>query len=217
MRESLAFIELIARPSMRAIALGAVGLALVASATGPISERVHSAGTSVSQARAAGAAPLLPDFIEIPEGPFLMGSDVAVDPLAFSNERWSADRAQAMVNVSAFHIARHEVTVEQFKAFVDATGFKADAQALRGQPDHPVTFVSWPDALAYCRWVERVLKDSSHLPGRFQTLLAEGARVSLPSEAEWEKAAGYVGWVGDLAQPGLPDALTTWFGPPTAT
>jgi 2-polyprenyl-6-methoxyphenol hydroxylase-like FAD-dependent oxidoreductase len=28
---------------------------------------------------------------------------------------------------------------------------------------------------------------------------------------------GYVGWVGDLTQPGLPDALTTWFGPPTAT
>jgi 2-polyprenyl-6-methoxyphenol hydroxylase-like FAD-dependent oxidoreductase len=28
---------------------------------------------------------------------------------------------------------------------------------------------------------------------------------------------GYVGWVRDLTQPGLPDALTTWFGPPSAT
>jgi 2-polyprenyl-6-methoxyphenol hydroxylase-like FAD-dependent oxidoreductase len=27
---------------------------------------------------------------------------------------------------------------------------------------------------------------------------------------------GHVGWVGDLAHPGLPDALTTWFGPPAA-
>ncbi len=27
---------------------------------------------------------------------------------------------------------------------------------------------------------------------------------------------GYVGWVGDLADPGLPDALTAWFGPPAA-
>jgi len=26
---------------------------------------------------------------------------------------------------------------------------------------------------------------------------------------------GYVGWVGDLTQLGLADALTTWFGPPT--
>ena len=25
---------------------------------------------------------------------------------------------------------------------------------------------------------------------------------------------GYVAWVGDLTQPGLADALTTWFGPP---
>jgi 3-(3-hydroxy-phenyl)propionate hydroxylase len=27
---------------------------------------------------------------------------------------------------------------------------------------------------------------------------------------------GYVVWVGGPAQPGLADALTTWFGPPTA-
>jgi 3-(3-hydroxy-phenyl)propionate hydroxylase len=26
---------------------------------------------------------------------------------------------------------------------------------------------------------------------------------------------GYAGWVGDLTQPELPDALTSWFGPPT--
>jgi 3-(3-hydroxy-phenyl)propionate hydroxylase len=28
---------------------------------------------------------------------------------------------------------------------------------------------------------------------------------------------GYVAWVGDVTQVGLVDALTTWFGPPTAT
>jgi hypothetical protein len=28
---------------------------------------------------------------------------------------------------------------------------------------------------------------------------------------------GHVGWVEDLADPGLPDALATWFGPPAAT
>ena len=27
---------------------------------------------------------------------------------------------------------------------------------------------------------------------------------------------GYVAWVGDITAPGLPDALTTWFGPPAA-
>jgi 3-(3-hydroxy-phenyl)propionate hydroxylase len=28
---------------------------------------------------------------------------------------------------------------------------------------------------------------------------------------------GYVAWVGDLSDPGLPDALTIWFGPPDPT
>jgi hypothetical protein len=28
---------------------------------------------------------------------------------------------------------------------------------------------------------------------------------------------GHVAWVGDLGQPGLADALTTWFGPPVVT
>ena len=27
---------------------------------------------------------------------------------------------------------------------------------------------------------------------------------------------GYVAWAGDPTHPGLPDALTTWFGPPSA-
>jgi hypothetical protein len=27
---------------------------------------------------------------------------------------------------------------------------------------------------------------------------------------------GYVAWVGDVTEPGLADALTTWFGPPGA-
>jgi hypothetical protein len=27
---------------------------------------------------------------------------------------------------------------------------------------------------------------------------------------------GYVAWVGDVSDPGLADALTTWFGPPAA-
>jgi 3-(3-hydroxy-phenyl)propionate hydroxylase len=27
---------------------------------------------------------------------------------------------------------------------------------------------------------------------------------------------GYVAWVGDVIRKGLPDALTSWFGPPAA-
>ena len=31
----------------------------------------------------------LPEFVEIPAGPFLMGTDTTCDPDAFDNERWS--------------------------------------------------------------------------------------------------------------------------------
>ena len=40
--------------------------------------------------------------------------------------------------------------------------------------------------------------------------------VSAPS-AVLIRPDGYVAWVGDRAQLGLREALTTWFGPPAAT
>jgi formylglycine-generating enzyme required for sulfatase activity len=49
--------------------------------------------------------------------------------------------------------------------------------------------VTWPDALAYCRWLESTLKQSPHTPPGLQELLRDGWHVGLPSEAQWEKAA----------------------------
>jgi serine/threonine-protein kinase len=85
-----------------------------------------------------------------------------------------------IVQLDRFYLARYPVTNRQFQAFVEATGYTprdAEAhrflhhfQAGRCPPDlvdHPVVFVSWTDARAYCRWAAR----------------------RLPSEAEWEKAA----------------------------
>src|SRR5512146_1632390 len=39
--------------------------------------------------------------------------------------------------------------------------------------------------------------------------------VSTPA-AVLVRPDGYVAWVGDITDPGLADALTTWFGPPAA-
>jgi formylglycine-generating enzyme required for sulfatase activity len=85
-----------------------------------------------------------------------------------------------VVMLDRFYLARYPVTNEQFLRFVEATGYHpTDNEAHRflahfrnGRyprelADHPVVFVSWLDARAYCRWAAR----------------------RLPSEAEWEKAA----------------------------
>jgi formylglycine-generating enzyme required for sulfatase activity len=131
----------------------------------------------------------LPDLVEIPVGPFVMGADPARDPQAFENERWSPSTGEGTVHLPTFYIARHEVTVGQFSAFARATTWAVDARALAGPSTHPVTFVSWPDALAYCRWLQAELARSPRAPPRVSQLLREGWRVSLPTEAEWEKAA----------------------------
>ena len=128
-------------------------------------------------------------FVEIPAGSFPMGSDPILDSLAFDNERWSKAQAQGTVDLPMFLIGRYEVTNAQFGAFVAETGYAVDDQALLGPADHPVAGVSWTDALAYVRWLERELRESPTTPARLAELLTAGWRISLPTEAEWEKAS----------------------------
>jgi formylglycine-generating enzyme required for sulfatase activity len=117
-----------------------------------------------------------------------MGSDPKVDPMAFENEQWSTERNQGTVDLPTFYIARYEVTVAQFQAFVDAGGFKA-AQWVPAMPDHPATNVSWTDALAYSHWLELQLRQAPQTPAPLVQLLRDGWRITLPTEAQWEKAA----------------------------
>lgn len=138
------------------------------------------------EARQTTAPLALPEFIEIPAGPFTMGADPATDPRAFDNEKWSPSAGEGSVDLPAFFMARHEVTVVQFSAFVRATGAAIDANATAGPPTHPVTFVTWPNALAYCRWLERTLAKA---PGPLGERVRAGWHVRLPTEAQWEKAA----------------------------
>jgi len=139
-------------------------------------------------------AGFLPDddwlgFVEIPKGPFVMGSD-PTDKRRFGDEFHPHE-----VELPRYYLARYPVTVAQFKAFVEVKLFKAeDPDCLKGLPNHPVVWVSWHEARAYCDWLTDQLRASDRTPPSLADLLhgrVDGKkwRVTLPSEAEWEKAA----------------------------
>jgi 2-polyprenyl-6-methoxyphenol hydroxylase-like FAD-dependent oxidoreductase len=62
-------------------------------------------------------------------------------------------------------------------------------------------------------WGDRVQSIDAQYDGGWE--LPAIGEVTAPS-AVLIRPDGYVAWVGDLSQSGLADALTTWFGPPTA-
>jgi formylglycine-generating enzyme required for sulfatase activity len=146
---------------------------------------------SISDALAGGGN--APELTVIPIGTFRMGSPRGED------DRKNNEGPQHEITLSrGFAIARAEITVAQFRAFVEATGYVASAyQAGRStiydertgsmaeragvgwEDDHsgrraagnlPVVHVSWNDAKAYADWLTR----------------ETGASYRLPSEAEFE-------------------------------
>lgn len=142
---------------------------------------------------AAGAqtpsAIAVPAFVEIPAGPFTMGAGRSLTADAFDNERWSPSADDGTVTLPTFYLARHEVTVAEFAAFATAAGWRADTRALSAAAQMPVAFVSWPDALAYCRWLTSRLAAAPGVPQAIADRLRAGWRITLPTEAQWEKAA----------------------------
>jgi serine/threonine-protein kinase len=134
-------------------------------------ERLEAALAGAAPARANERMSELPPSIREVDGNELLR--VEGGPFALGPNRRS-------VYLDTFYLARHPVTNRQFVTFVQTTGYRPEDSAggrflahFRGGQcptallDHPVVFVSWLDATAYCRWAGR----------------------RLPSEAEWEKAA----------------------------
>jgi formylglycine-generating enzyme required for sulfatase activity len=162
-------------------------------------------------------------LVEVPEGPFRMGSDKNRDLGA-----WDDELPQHEVAMPAFYIARWPVTVAQFRAFVESPdngGFRpGDPDCLRGVPTQPVVSVSWHEALAYARWLNAKLRTWEGTPARLRALLngenGPAWSVTLPSEAEWEKAArgadGRIYPWGDTPDPNRANYHDTGIGQPSA-
>ncbi len=112
-------------------------------------------------------------LIVVPEGPFWMGDD-------------DDDEAKPChkVTLPVYLIGKYPVTVGQFRHFVDASGYKPrDPDCLRGTDNHPVVWVTWHDARAYCQWLTGVWREAGTIGAHDE--------VRLPSETEWEKAASW--------------------------
>jgi formylglycine-generating enzyme required for sulfatase activity len=67
----------------------------------------------------------------------------------------------------------NEVTFAEYDMFAKSTGRKQPDSNGQDRKNHPVSNVSWDDALAYTKWLSK------------QT----GKKYRLPSEAEWEFGA----------------------------
>jgi formylglycine-generating enzyme required for sulfatase activity len=118
-------------------------------------------------------APIHLELVRVPAGEFLMGSDPAKDEDAYDEEQ-----PQHTIDLPEFAIGKYPVTNAQYAAFVQATGHRAPkhwekGEVPSGKGDHPVVYVSWHDAMAFCEWLSQ----------------ETGREFVLPSEAEWEKAA----------------------------
>ncbi len=128
-------------------------------------------------------------FVEIPAGPFTMGSNPGLDRMAYANERWSDLRRQGEVNLPAYLISRYETTRAQYAAYLNDAGIAAGGVSLGGDGTLPVSNLTWTQAIAYMRWLDDKLRNSADTPASIRNLLESGARVTMPDEAEWEKAA----------------------------
>ena len=131
----------------------------------------------------------------IPAGSFQMGSDDS-DKDADGDEK----PKHSVRLTKPFHLGTTEVTVGQFRRFVEDSGYKTEAESdgkggygfdestgkfaqdpkytwqspsFAQTDDHPVVLVSWNDAVAFCEWL---------------TKREPGTTYRLPTEAEWEYA-----------------------------
>jgi formylglycine-generating enzyme required for sulfatase activity len=124
-----------------------------------------------------------PELVLLPTGRFQMGSPeherkIAMD--AGSQKGWLArELPQHWVGIEKpVAMGRYPVTVGEWRAFVQATGWRQGGEVSWEAPGfaqtelHPVVGVNWYDAQQYLRWLSE----------------ATGRHYRLPSEAEWEYA-----------------------------
>jgi formylglycine-generating enzyme required for sulfatase activity len=122
-------------------------------------------------------------FKLIPAGKFTMGSprEVIEHFLKKWDKGWPKERLlsegpEHEVEITQpFYMGATEVTVVQFRQFVEESKYIMGSDDWKNPPwgqsdDDPVVFVSWHNAVDFCKWLSK----------------KEGKHYRLPTEAEWE-------------------------------
>lgn len=157
-------------------------------------DRLQGGGEAEAPVAAASDYLQLYNMVLIQGGTFDMGTS--------GSDGDNDEQPVHSVRVDAFYLGKYEVTVAQFKAFIDETGYRTDAEkegwsyfmsseGIEKKPgmtwrhnavgtphpasafNHPVICVSWNDASEFCKWLSR----------------KSGKPFRLPAETEWEYAA----------------------------
>jgi formylglycine-generating enzyme required for sulfatase activity len=98
------------------------------------------------------------ELMRVPAGEFIMGDGKEKHTVDIPYDYW---------------MGRYPVTNAQYNQF-KKKGF------YKGKESHPVVYVNWSDAMAYCKWLNQNLKSE---------IVNRKLEIRLPTEAEWEKAA----------------------------
>lgn len=178
------------------------------------------------------------NMIYITKGEFMMGSKYSPDEIQENygyeftetmKDNWQVERPYHKVIIEkGYYISKYEVTVGEFEAFVNETGYITDAEKGIGsygytengewskldglswrkpglwkvELNQPVVLVSWNDATEYVKWLSKKTNNT----------------FRLPTEQEWEfacragKETNFT-W-GDLPKDGMGkiNALDSYFG-----
>jgi formylglycine-generating enzyme len=120
------------------------------------------------------------DWVKIPSGAFYMGTPEELGKKLPSGYCWKDETPAREVYLDGFYISKCEITYGQYLVFCKDSKVRKPKYYENGMDDYPVTDVSWDDAHEFCKWLS----------------LKTGANITLPTEAQWEKACRG-GTIGD--------------------